>query len=57
MPRIARTALRDHIFNILTRGNNRQDVFRDEIDYHKYLEILNRYKEEYQFKLYHPGRR
>jgi len=50
---MARTAPRDHIFHILTRGNNRQDVFRDETDYHKYLEILNRYKEKYQFKLYH----
>jgi putative transposase len=53
MPRIARIAPRDHIFHILTRGNNRQDVFRDEIDYQKYLEILNRYKGKYQFKLYH----
>jgi len=53
MPRIARIAPRDHIFHILTRGNNRQEVFRDEIDYQKYLEVLNRYKEKYQFKLYH----
>jgi putative transposase len=53
MPRIARIAPRDHIFHILTRGNNRQDVFREEIDYKKYLEILERYKEKYQFKIYH----
>ena len=53
MPRIARIAPRDQIFHILTRGNNRQDVFRDEIDYQKYLEILERYKEKYQFKIYH----
>jgi putative transposase len=53
MPRIARIAPRDNIFHILTRGNNRQDVFRDEIDCEKYLEILDRYKEKYQFKLYH----
>lgn len=53
MPRIARIAPRGHIFHILTRGNNRQDVFRDEIDYQKYLEILERYKEKYQFKIYH----
>jgi len=53
MPRAARVAPRDHVFHILTRGNNRQDVFRDEIDYKKYFEILARYKERYQFKLYH----
>ena len=43
----------DHVFHILTRGNNRQDIFRDKIDYQKYFEILDRYKERYQFKLYH----
>ena len=53
MPRIARVAPRNYIFHILTRGNNRQDVFRDEIDYQKYLEILDRYKEKHQFKIYH----
>jgi putative transposase len=53
MPRIARIAPGNHIFHILTRGNNRQDVFRDEIDYQKYLEILERYKEKHQFKIYH----
>jgi putative transposase len=53
MPRIARVAPRNYIFHILTRGNNRQDVFRDETDYQKYLEILDRYKEKHQFKIYH----
>ena len=50
---MARIAPRDHIFHILTRGNNRQDVFRDGIDYQKYLEILDRYKEKHRFKIYH----
>lgn len=53
MSRIERIAPQDHVFHILTRGNNRQDVFKDEIGYEKYFEILNRYKEKYQFKLYH----
>jgi len=53
MPRIARIAPRDHIFHILTRGNNRQDVFKDELDYKKYREILDKYKEKYHFRLYH----
>jgi putative transposase len=53
MPRKARIAPPEHVFHILSRGNNRQDVFKDEIDYQKYIEILDRYKEKNQFKLYH----
>ncbi len=53
MPRTARIAPRNHVFHILTRGNNRQDVFMDETDHQQYIEILKRYKERYQFKLYH----
>lgn len=49
----SRIAPRNHVFHILTRGNNGQDIFRDEIDYQKYFEIEDRYKERYQFKLYH----
>ncbi len=53
MPRTARIAPREHVYHILTRGNNRQDVFRDEKDYKRYIEILKKYKEKYSFKLYH----
>jgi putative transposase len=53
MPRTARIAPREHVFHILTRGNNRQDIFRDEFDYQKYFEIVGKYKERYEFKLYH----
>jgi len=53
MPRTARIAPEEHIYHILTRGNNRQDVFKDENDYKKYMEILQRYKERYKFRLYH----
>jgi len=53
MPKTARIAPRDHVFHILTRGNNRQEIFKDEFDHQKYFEILDRYKERYQFKLYH----
>ena len=53
MPRAARVAPKEHIYHILTRGNNRQDVFKDEKDFRKYLEILQKYKEKYKFKLYH----
>lgn len=53
MPRLARIAPKECVYHILTRGNNRQDVFKDNRDYQKYMEILQRYKEQYKFKLYH----
>ena len=53
MPRTARIAPKEYIYHILTRGNNRQDVFKDEKDYRKYIEILQRYKERYKFRFYH----
>lgn len=53
MPRTSRTAPRGHVYHVLTRGNNRQDVFEDYNDFKRYLDLLLRYKEKYQFKLYH----
>jgi len=53
MPRAARVAPRKYVYHVLTRGNNRQDVFEDEEDFRKYLDLLLRYKEKYQFRLYH----
>ncbi|MFZ6017338.1 MAG: transposase [Nitrospirota bacterium] len=53
MPRTARIAPKGYVYHILTRGNNRQDVFRDERDFEKYIELLQRYKEKFEFKLYH----
>lgn len=53
MPRTARIAPKENTYHILTRGNNRLDVFKDEKDYGKYLGLLERYKEKYRFKLYH----
>ncbi len=41
MPRLARIAPDEHIYHILTRGNNRQDVFKEEKDYKRYIEILH----------------
>lgn len=53
MPRTARVAPRDYVYHVLTRGNNRQNIFKDEEDFGKYIEILKKYKERYQYKLYH----
>lgn len=53
MSRTARTAPAGYVYHVLTRGNNRQDVFKDEKDYEYYIAILERYKERYSFRLYH----
>ena len=53
MPRLARIAPEENVYHILTRGNNRQDIFKGESDYRKYIEILQKYKERYKFSLYH----
>ncbi len=53
MPRTARVAPSEHVYHVLTRGNNRQDVFEDEEDFRKCIDLLLRYKEKYQFKMYH----
>lgn len=53
MPRIFRLLPETGIFHILTRGNNRQKVFKDDKDYSFYLELLRHYKQEHKFLLYH----
>lgn len=53
MPRVARTAPKAYVYHILTRGNNRQNIFKEEQDYKKYLDVLLKYKDKYRFNLYH----
>ena len=53
MPRTARITPKKHTYHILTRGNNRKGIFKEENDYTRYIEILQRYKGKYKFKLYH----
>ena len=53
MPRAARIAPKGSLSHVLTRGNNRQDLFKDEGDYLKYIVILQKYKERGRFKLHH----
>ena len=53
MPRTARIAPQEYVYHVLTRGNNKQNIFKEEDDYLKFIDILKKYKEKYQFKLYH----
>ena len=52
MPRDARLVLDNACYHIITRGNQRQKVFMEEVDLGEYLIRLKRYKRRYSFKLY-----
>lgn len=52
MPRDARIVLDNAVYHIITRGNQRQRVFGDNLDSMEYLKRLKRYKKEYKFRLY-----
>ena len=53
MPRVARIYIDEGVFHILTRGNNKQIVFKDKSDFEAYKEMLRKIKEEHPLKLYH----
>lgn len=40
------------LYHIITRGNQKQLVFREAQDYKEYLHLLSKYKKQYDFKLY-----
>ena len=53
MPRGARLGLPAQVYHVISRGNNRDWVFREDGDFRKFLEIVGRYKEKYDFLLLH----
>lgn len=53
MPRPPRLLLSQSYYHIMTRGNNRNVVFREEDDYWYFLDLMRRYKKEHSFDLYH----
>lgn len=53
MPRVARIYTEEGVFHILTRGNNKQKVFKEDSDYRIYKDMLKELKDEQPFKLYH----
>ena len=52
MPRAPRIVIENACYHIITRGNQKQCVFRETGDYETYLSILSKYKKGYKFKLY-----
>lgn len=52
MPRKARIKSASHIYHVVIRGADRQRFFEESKDYKKYLDFLNFYKEQCDFKIY-----
>jgi REP element-mobilizing transposase RayT len=52
MARRPRIEFSGAFYHVIVRGNQRQEIFHDRVDYCKYLSLLWRYKERYGFKLF-----
>ncbi|TSC92595.1 MAG: putative transposase [Candidatus Berkelbacteria bacterium Licking1014_7] len=53
MSRSPRLLLSQSFYHIMTRGNNRNIVFKYDDDYHYYLDLIKKYKSDHSFDLYH----
>ncbi|HLC43658.1 MAG TPA: transposase [Patescibacteria group bacterium] len=53
MPRARRFLLSQSYYHIMTRGNNRNVVFKSDEDFQYYLSLVAKYKIEHPFDLYH----
>ena len=52
MPNGPRPLVDGACYHIIVRGNNRQEIFRSNKDYEKYLSLLKHYKRKYKFKIF-----
>lgn len=52
MPRNARLIVENACYHVMTRGNQKQNLFNEKGDYDIYLSMLKRYKSKYKFLLY-----
>ncbi|OGX16028.1 MAG: hypothetical protein A2166_05275 [Omnitrophica WOR_2 bacterium RBG_13_41_10] len=52
MPRGTRILLDKVCYHIINRGNQKQNLFLEESDFEKYLQLLKHYKKKYTFKLF-----
>lgn len=52
MPRMARLLLKNSCYHIITRGNQKQNVFLEEAGYKRYFKILTKYTKHFKAKLY-----
>lgn len=52
MPRGARILINNGCYHILNRGNQKQDIFIEDEDYAKYLELLKHYKRKFWYRVF-----
>ena len=52
MPRIPRIYLEEGLYYVVARGNYGGNIFKDDRDCQRYLELLEKYKAQRQFKLF-----
>ncbi|MBI5026238.1 MAG: transposase [Nitrospirae bacterium] len=52
MARKPRIEFEGAFYHIITRGNQRQKIFKDNADFLQYLDTLSRYKTQYGYYLY-----
>lgn len=52
MPRISRQISNTKVYHIILRGIDKQDIFLNEKDYSKFLEIIKESKEKFEYDIY-----
>jgi hypothetical protein len=52
MPRVARKKSPDSIYHIMSKSISEINLFKDDDDKKKYLELLKRYQDIFYFKIY-----
>src|SRR5215475_9610723 len=52
MPRRARVEIEGALYHVITRGNNRRQIFNSAADYEKFLSLLAKQKRRLPFFLY-----
>src|SRR3989344_2909123 len=53
MPKSKRFLLSKSFYHVMTRGNNKNVVFRTNADYQYFLSLISKYKADHPFDLYH----
>ena len=52
MPNGPRILIDSACYHIIARGNQKQRIFKDDIDFSQYLKRVKKYKKKYSLKLY-----
>jgi len=52
MTKIPRIHIEGAVYYVTSRGDNNENIFKDDADYSAYLGLLKKYKEQYRFKLF-----